>query len=224
MGNKNMKKPLLSDRMITYQKDTEYFTQYPAPILELLHSTHFTNINSTITFFGPMMYFLLRALGCEQVLEIGHAECYTAYYMAHAVKDNGIRFGMKNNMYYGIDIVQTEKAKKNLTDAGLPNTIMNMDSMKLTPETFKGIPFDLIFQDGSHKTDHVLHEMNILYPQLKSGGYWIFHDAAGPAEEAWHLIIKNPKYKFEHVRILCVYGLGILHKIEGLDPEKRYWT
>ena len=192
MGNKDIKakKPLIGGKMITHEKDIEYFTQYPAPILELLQSTHITNINSTISFFGPMIFFLIRALGCEQVLEIGHAEGYTAYYMAHAIKDNGVRFGMKNNRYYGIDIVQTETTREKLEKAELPVTILNLDSMKLTSETFKGIPFDLIFQDGSHKTDHILHEFDTLWPQLKDKGkgYFIQHDVYGPGEEGCRII------------------------------------
>ena len=224
----NPKKPLLGGKMITHEKDIEYFTQYPAPILELLQSTQFTNCNSTITFFGPMIYFLIRALGCEQVLEIGHAECYTAYYMAHAVKDNGIRFGMKKNMYYGIDIVQTEKAKKNLTDAGLPNTIINMDSMKLTSETFKEITFDLIFQDGSHQTDHILHEFDVLWPQLKDKGkgYFLQHDVYGPGEEGCRIIknrIDKGEIKAEYIRLNCVYGMALIRKMDNYNYNKRHW-
>jgi predicted O-methyltransferase YrrM len=170
-----------------------------------------------------MLYFLCRALGCEKVLEVGHAEGYSSFYLASAVKDNAQRFQMKGNMYYGIDIVQTEKVQEALTSRGLPHTIINLDSMKLTPETF-GTQFDLIFQDGCHDEEHVVHEFNTMWPALKPGGYWIAHDSAGPAEEGWHRIMKERRYQFDALRFLCVYGLGVIHKTEGLDPEKRYWT
>lgn len=217
--------PDLAGKLITFDKDIEYFTQYPSPLIELLQSTHFTNINSTITFFGPMLYFLVRALGCEKILEIGHAEGYTAYYLAHALKDNGIRYGMKENMYYGIDIAQTEKVDKNLTEANLPHIIYNLDSMRL-PGPLKDITFDLIFQDGNHDTEHIVYEMKTMYHQLKGDGkgYWIFHDCFGPAEEAWHTIIKDPMFKWEYCRIFCVYGLAILRKMDGFDEDKRYWS
>jgi protein-L-isoaspartate O-methyltransferase len=222
-----MKLSDITTRVITHERDVEYFTEYPAPIMELIHCSHFTNINSTIPFFGPMLYFLARAMGVEQVLEIGHAECYTAWYLANAVKDNATRFGMAGNRYYGIDIVQTEKARENLKD--LPATIINMDSMLLTPDTFKDVKFDLIFQDGCHDTEHVLHELKTLYPQLKGEGrgFFICHDTCGPAEEGFREIqklIKEGVYDFQYVVIPEIYGIAIMRKMTGYDYEKRHWT
>ena len=211
-----------------HDKDIEYFKEHPAPLMEQMHSGHWTNINSTITYFGPMLYFLTRSLGCEQVLEIGHAEGYTSYYLAHAVKDNATRFGMKDNRYYGIDIVQTERAVENMKNRDLPATIINMDSINLTPKTFEGITFDLIFQDGCHDTEHVLHEMDVLYPQLKGKGkgYWIFHDCFGPSEDGFkelQKLIAKGKYNFEFVRIFSIYGIAIMRKMDGFDDSKYYW-
>ena len=208
-----------------HPKDAKYFKDFPAPIMENLHSRHFININATLAYLGgPLLYFLVRALHCEKVLEIGTSLGYSSYYLASAVEDNRVRHSLKNAMFWGIDIMSTDFVKKNLDKKGLPNTILNMDTKGLTSETFKGVEFDLIFQDGCHQEEYVLHEMEVLYPQLKSNGYWLFHDAAGPSEKAWHKIIKNPKYKFDSVRLMDnIYGMGILHKIEGLDPEKMYW-
>lgn len=211
-----------------HEKDQEYFNDYPAPVMESVHLLHKTNINSTIPYFGPMMYFLTRELGAEQVLEIGHAEGYTAHYLAHAVKDNGIRFGMAGNRYYGIDIVQTDKTRDMLESQGLPVTVKNLDSMLLTPETF-GVTFDLIFQDGCHDTEHVLAELKSMYPALKGEGkgYWIMHDVFGPAEEGFQAVkklIDQGVYNFEYCRIFTPYGLGILRKMDGWDESKRHWT
>ena len=224
-----MKLADITKRVLDHDKDAEYFQEYPAPIMELIHCAHYTNINSTITYFGPMLYFITRALGCEQVLEIGHAEGYTAFYLAHAIKDNAVRFGMAGNMYYGIDIVQTEKVCEALCKADLPHKLLNMDSLDLTPETFKGITFDLIFQDGCHETKYVLHELEVLYPQLKGEGkgFWIFHDCYGPAEEGFREVeklIKAGKYNFEFVRLPEIYGIAIMRKMDGFDYEKRFWT
>jgi SAM-dependent methyltransferase len=219
----------LTHAKIQHPKDVEYFGEYPAPLMEMMQAQHFTNINSTIAFFGPMLYFLLREIGAEQVLEIGHAEGYTAFYMAHAVKDNAVRFGMAGNKYYGIDIVQTEKVRTQLLESNLPVDLRELDSMKLTPETFPGINFDVIFQDGCHDTEHVLYELKTLYPQLKGEGkgYWIFHDCFGPAEEGFQEVMKLIKadvYDFEFIRFFTPYGLAILRKMEGWNLEKRYWT
>jgi protein-L-isoaspartate O-methyltransferase len=214
--------------MLTHELDIEYFKEYPAPIMQAVQELHHTNINSTISFFGPMMYFLLRDIGAEQVLEIGHAEGYTAHYLANAVKDNAVRFGMKGNKYYGIDIVQTEKIRSALEAKGLPVDVRNVDSMTLSPETFPGLLFDVIFQDGCHDTEHVLYELKTMYPQLKGEGkgYWIMHDVFGPAEEGFHAVkklIDQGVYNFEFVRIFSCYGLGIFRKMEGWDESKRHW-
>jgi len=94
------------------------------------------------------------------------------------------------------------------------------------PGELKDIRFDLIFQDGCHDTEHVLYEVEAMYPQLKPNGLWIFHDPTGPAEEGWHeliKLIKSGKYRFEYMRLVTTYGLGILRKTEGIDLEKRYW-
>lgn len=208
--------------------DEEYFKDFPAPLMKTLQEKHHTNINSTIPFFGPMLYFLARELGVEKVLEIGHAEGYTAHYLAHAVRDNAVRFQMEKNRYYGVDIAQTEKVRKALEDQGLPVTIRNMDSINLRPETF-GETFDLIFQDGNHSTEYVLAELEAMYPALKGEGkgYWIMHDVFGPAEEGFHAVKKlivAGKYKFEYVRIFTPYGLGIFRKMDGWDESKRHWV
>ena len=178
--------------------------------------------------WSPLLYFFAMAIGCKTILEVGIAEAYTSFYLASAVKDHAKRFGISDSMFYGIDIAQTEKAKKNLTDAGLPNTIINMDSMKLTPETFKDIPFDLIFQDGSHQTDHILHEFDVLWPQLKDKGrgYFLQHDVYGSGEEGCRIIknrIDKGEIKAEYIRLNCVYGLGLIRKMDGYI-EHNHWN
>lgn len=216
---------------VTHPKDVEYFTEFPSPIMETIHSTHFTNINSTITFFGPMLYFFARAIEAHRILEIGHAEGYTSWYLANAVKDNGLRYQVSDGMYYGIDIIQTEKTRDNILskDPTLPIQIINMDSMTLKPDTFGDKKFDMIFQDGCHDREHVLYELEAMYPALRGEGfgYWVAHDVYGPAEETFNELIPDltTKYNFEWCRIWSSsYGLAILRKMDGYDPNKRFWT
>jgi len=40
-----------------HPKDIEYFKEYPAPIMELIHSAHFTNINATDSFLAVCFIF-----------------------------------------------------------------------------------------------------------------------------------------------------------------------
>ena len=126
------------NKKIWHERDIEYFTEHKAPVMENLQRMHYTNVNSTIPYFGPMLYLLVRQFGCEQILEIGHAEGYTSFYLAHGVKDNATRFNMSGNRYYGIDIVQTEKVREQLLAEGLPVIIENKDSMTLSKDSFPG--------------------------------------------------------------------------------------
>jgi len=211
-----------------HPKDIEEFKVHPAPIMELIHSGHFININATITYFGPMLYFLTRALLCQKVLEIGHAEGYTSWYLANAVKDNALRHNYKNHRYCGIDIVKTKEVSEMLSGLNVPFTLLKTDTINLHSGTFLDIKFDLIFQDGPHDAEHVLHEMKVLYPQLKGNGlgYWIFHDCFGPAEEGFNEIkklIKEGVYNFEYTCLDDnIYGLAILRKMEGYR-ERKHW-
>jgi len=216
------------DRLIYHERDIEYFQEFSAPVMENIHRLHFTNINSTIPYFGPMLYFLVRQFGCEQVLEIGHAEGYTSFYLAHGVKDNATRFNMQGNRYYGIDIVQTEKTREFLLAEKLPVVILNKDSMTLDSNTFPGVIFDLIFQDGNHDTEHVVYEFETMWPQLKDkgNGYWIAHDAEGPAWEgcrAIRQILKDKNIPHEVINLGGQYGLMIVRNMINFDYNQNPW-
>jgi len=216
------------DRPIWHERDIEYFAEHKAPIMENFQRMHFTNINSTIPYFGPMMYFLVRQFGCEQILEIGHAEGYSAFYLAHGLQDNATRFGMKDNHYYGIDVVQTDVVTEKMASEHLPATIINKDSMTLTKDTFPGIVFDLIFQDGCHDEEHIVYEFNTMWPQIKDNGngYWIAHDAEGPG---WHgcraikRILKEQNIPHEVITLGGQYGLMIIRNMKNFDYENNPW-
>ena len=213
-----------------HPKDIEYFKEYPAPLMELFHSAHFTNINATDSFFGCMLYFLIRAFRCQKVLEIGSAEGYSAWYMANGVRDNSIRHNFKDVMYYGIDIIKIAEVEKILTDHCLPNTMLPIDTITLGKEVFEDTKFDLVFQDGCHEATHVFHEFKTLWPLLKGNGlgYWIMHDTRGPAEEGYKRIleyIKQENIDIQHINLdEGIYGLGMFRKMEGFDYSKKLWN
>ena len=216
------------NKVIYHEKDIEYFEEYSAPVMENVQRMHFTNINSTIPYFGPMLYFLVRQFGCEQILEIGHAEGYSSFYLAHGIKDNATRFGMAENHYYGIDIVQTDRVREQLENEGLPVTIINKDSMTLDSNSFPGMIFDMIFQDGCHDTEHVVYEFNAMWAQLKGkgNGYWVAHDAEGPAWEGCNEIkrlLKEREIPHEIISLGGSYGLMIVRKMEGFDYTDNPW-
>lgn len=217
-----------SNKKIWHPKDIEYFQEFPAPIAENHHRMHFTLVNSTIPFFSPMLYYFARQTGAEQVLEIGTAEGFTSFHLASAVKDNATRFGMAGNHFFGIDIVQTDSTREKLEKEGLPVTILNMDSMTLTSETFKNIIFDIIYIDGNHDDEHVVYEFETMWPQLKDkgNGYMIFHDAEGPAWSGCKKIrqlLKERNEPHEVINFGGMYGLMIIRKMENFDYDNNPW-
>lgn len=216
------------DKKIWHERDLEYFADYPEPVMSNLQRMHFTNINTTIPYFGPMLYLLVRQFGCEQVLEIGHAEGYSSFYLAHGVKDNATRFNMSGNRYYGIDIVQTERVRNQLLAENLPIIVQQKDSMTLDKDSFPGVIFDLIFQDGNHDTEHVIYEFNAMWSQLKGQGkgYWIAHDAEGPAWDGCNkikLLLKERNEPHEVITLGGIYGLMIIRKMTDFDYTINPW-
>ena len=216
------------DKVVWHPRDIEEFIEHPSQIMANMQRLHHCNVNSTIPYFGPMMYFLVRQFCCEQILEIGHAEGYTSFYLAQGVKDNGTRFKMSGNKYYGIDIVQTETVREKLLGAGLPVTLEHRDSMTLTKDTYPGVTFDLIFQDGNHDKEHIMYEFETMWPQLKGmgNGYWLAHDVYGPGDEGCQAVIDkiyNENIPVEFIRFGGMYGLLVIRKMEGYDPKLWKW-
>ena len=208
--------------MIDKEHNIQYFKDFAAPIMESVQKDHFTIINSTIPFFGPMFYFLIRAMGCEQALEIGVAEGYSSYYMAHAIKDNATRYQMFGNKFYGIDIALQKNTVENLEADGLPVELHEMDSMDL-PGPMAGVVFDIVFQDGCHDKEHVVHEFKTMYPQLKGDGkgYWICHDCFGDPERNAVLGVAEIKrlvdegfYNMQYCEFWDIYGLAVFRKMD----------
>src|ERR1035441_7627948 len=100
--------------------------------------------------------------------------------------------------------------------------------MTLTKDTYPGVNFDLIFQDGNHDKEHIMYEWETMWPQLKLGGsaYWLAHDVYGPGDEGCQAIIDriyDEKIPAEIIRYSGMYGLLVIRKMEGYDPKLWKW-
>lgn len=187
-------------------------------------SDHFAKINTTLPYYGPMLYWITRAIGAHYVLEIGVAQGYSSFFLANAIKDNNERLGM-NGKYIGIDFADKKHVETQLKELGLPAEIWHIDSIKVTDDMLKPYPLDLVFQDGFHNTEHCLKELEIFYPHLKDAGrgYLIAHDVYAYCEEYYRKMISDPRYKFESVRFLENYGLAICRKMDNYDYDHIHW-
>lgn len=209
-----------------HPKDKELFDQYPSSLWEAWMKLHPTHVNHTTPFFGPMLYWITRAIGAHIAVEIGIAQGYTSFFMAAAIKDNNVRYQMKGK-YIAIDIKPKQYIFDPLIDQGFPIVFYEKNSLDINLDELGGEgKVDLIFQDGWHNTKHCLKELNqLIYPALKDNGngYLIMHDVYSWCEQYYNIVAKDPKYNFEAVRFLNNYGLAICRKMDNYDHNKVFW-
>ena len=206
--------------------DKILFDNHPSPVWEAMMKLHRSHVNSTTPCFGPLLYWWIRAIGACNVIEIGVAQGYTSWFMASAIKDNNVRYGC-NGKYVAIDIADKRPLFQPMIDDGLPIEVITNESIKYleTQKMFAPGTLDLAFVDGWHNDKYVRREMELIYPLLKNKGegYAFLHDIYGYCERIYDEIVKNPNYKWEHIRLMNNYGLGILRKMENYDYTKIYW-
>jgi len=120
-----------------------------------------------------LMYWLIRGMKPETVVEIGTHRGVTSLYLAHALYDNGT-----GHLYTcdPIDYQQRDNFDK------IPEL-----SEYITYYQKKGIELDfnnidLLFVDGFHEYKAVLDEINYYIPRLSGEGVVVFHDCGGDNE------------------------------------------
>ena len=213
-----------------HKVDQELFKNHPCDIWEAMMKLHRSHVNSTTPCFGPLLYWWARAIGAANIMEIGIAQGYTSWFLAEAVKDNGVRYGFKGR-YIAVDIADKTPLFQPMIDDGQPIEVWTMDSKDIicAPSGGKGViqpgTFDMIFQDGWHNTKHCLKELDYIYPALKERGegYLVAHDVYSWCEDYYKVITTDPKYKWETIRLMNNYGLAIMRKMEGYDYKKIFW-
>jgi len=205
--------------------DQKIFDDHPSDIWESMMRLHGSHINHTTPHFGPMLYWIIRAIGACNVIEIGVAQGYTSWFMAQAIKDNNIRYSMKGK-YVAIDIDDKRPLFDPWKEEGMPVEFWQMNSVEVPEDKLAECKWDLIFQDGWHNTKHCTKELEMYYPHLKDNGngYWIMHDVYSWCEEYYDLVMeKKNEYPFEAIRFLNNYGLAICRNMKNYDHSKRFW-
>ena len=184
----------------------DYFKIYPSPMLQSMFEQHVTSMSSITTYYGPFLYWLCRVIRATRAMEIRVDMGWSTYFMASAVKDEGVRRGCPSS-FYGVDLVDrnniVEKAKAN----SVPIDFIKKDSLDLVPGDWNNQILHIVFQDGYHSNEYVLDELEILYPYLadKGKGYWVMHDVYSHCEQVFPIVIK--KYNFEYIRFFSNYLL-----------------
>ncbi len=182
------------------------------PLLTGFNTHYLDEINATIPWYPLLMYMFCRILGSKNIVEVGIAEGYSTFYLAHAAKIN-------EGMYYGIDIRKKwcQEADEHLTSFDLPHQIFHKDTKLIDKIDFTD-RIDIAFLDGEHNTEAVQHEIDLIYPLLhdRGWGYIFIHDIIDPGNaDIWYKLQSDSR--FEKIGFNPNYGLGILRKLEGLD-------
>src|SRR4030042_845236 len=126
--------------------DMDFFKVYPSPMFEAMFDQHVSQVNTTTTYHGPLLYWLCRDVNAINALEIGMAQGWTSFFMAAAIKEECARQGA-NGMYYGVDIDDKSELVERMRERGAPVTFIHKDSLDLKPEDWDNKQFELIFQD-----------------------------------------------------------------------------
>jgi hypothetical protein len=208
---------------ISFAPDMDYFKIYPAPMFEAMFNQHIGPCNSTTPYYGPLLYWLCRAVNALNVMEIGMAQGWSSFFMASAVKDTGVRNGVEG-MYYGVEISDCTELFDRMKARGVNAKHIHKDSLKLIPADWDNKFLDVVYQDGWHSTEYVLDELAILAPYLKDNGngYWVMHDVYSWCEEGF-AEVKKRHPNWECVRFLTNYGLAIFRNMDNYDYKKKYW-
>lgn len=177
--------------------------------------------NMTDCYHPPMCYMIASMYQFKNILEIGVAEGYGAYYLAHAAREAG-------GTYLGVDIVDVwtntrepfgASMKRYFEGEMLPARFLHADTKQLDriPDKSEGglDVIDLAYIDGEHTTEAIIHEVyDLILPKMKGGGwsYICLDDVVDQgAQEAWGIIKKDPK--FECVGFHPNGGFGIARLI-----------
>jgi len=80
----------------------------------------------------------------------------------------------KNAQIIGVDT--KEEYVRKVSDVECTALLCDINDTKLFSDLTKGLVFDIIIDDGSHKLDDQLHALNLLIPRLRSGGLYFIED------------------------------------------------
>lgn len=73
---------------------------------------------------------------------------------------------------------------------------------------------DFIIDDGSHRYEDILASFKLLYPKLKSGGYYFIEDLHAGQSKGWEAVLEgiHNMYKWDTVNLKCNNKLLVIQK------------
>lgn len=163
-------------------------------------------------FTAPIMYLMCKQMGVKKVVEIGVAAGSSGYWLSHAMKE-------MCGMYYGIEINPSycRNVGKWMDMFEVPHTIFNLSSLDMTSQWFKENigNVGLAYLDGNHTKEAIMHEMEVVFPFVRGGGYgYIFiHDIYTASKEGWAAVRSEYSGICDIIEVKAQSGMGILRKL-----------
>ncbi|HEY5706985.1 MAG TPA: class I SAM-dependent methyltransferase [Terrimicrobiaceae bacterium] len=152
--------------------------------------------------FGHLLYSLARSAKAKTVVEFGTSFGISTIFLASAIRDNGDGKVITTEF----DPEKAERAKRNLTAAGLDEWVEFCVGDAL--ETLSNPPreIDMIFLDGAKQL--YLDVLKLLEPHLRSLGIIASDNTDHDGMEAFLEYVRNPGNGYTSSAILTAGGHG----------------
>jgi len=165
--------------------------------------------NCTNALYMPFLYSLCMVYEFRNILEIGVDQGHGTNILGYVAKKN-------NGQYVGIDINGSRfpHYKRYFEGLRYPVKFIEADTKEMTEIPMDKI--DFVFIDGEHKTEPILHEVEMIWPKLqgKGWGYIAFHDVVDQgAQDAWKIVKEKYKDQAEFIAFHPNGGLGLMRKM-----------
>ena len=144
------------------------------------------------------------------ILELGTGRGHSLVSFALALSEIGL------GKIITIDINECNDVRKRVEEIGLKQFIVFIRGKSLSEETFnevRGIPYDLIFHDLSHKLDITEKELDMYGKLLKVGGIMLIHDSISEVKD------QNVNMK-ESIDRFLMFNKNFQYIIEKKSPSR----
>jgi len=157
--------------------------------------------------FGFLLYNLARASRAKTIVEFGTSFGVSTIYLASAIRDNG--GGKVITTEY--EPTKAEKARKNITDAGLEDVVEFRVGDALHTLRTSGDVIDMVFLDGAKEL--YIEVLRLLEPGLRPGAIIASDNTDHEGMQSFLDYIRNPENGYTSAAILTEGYRGKSHEV-----------
>lgn len=160
-----------------------------------------------------ILYWLCRESEAKNILEIGTGHSLIPLLLA-CIRNGGKLFSTDISSTICPDSIISQFNIQQYSNSNIWSYKFGIDSVELA-KRWSGEMIDFIYLDSSHTYEQTVREINEWLPNLKVGGWFVFHDVVSCANGVLRPITEfllghSSDFEFHHYPI-C-HGFGILIK------------